>query len=210
MRKKPWANEMIASRTDCVITDPAALKGSWKQFSVNGEVHLEIGAGKGDYWIQMGNMYPETAWIALEKNYDCAAIALKKSLEQTGSNMKFIIGDAALAGEWFAEGELDVIHLNFSDPWPKKSHAKRRLTSVSFLKDYRTILKKDGKIIFKTDNSSLFEYSLLSFEEEGWKLTDVSVDFRRNEHPEDAITEYERNFMAVGQPIYRAVWQPER
>ncbi len=207
MRKKPWAKDMIASRTDCVISEPEKMAGNWGQFSSNGEVHLEIGAGKGDYWIKMAHQYPETAWIAVEKDINCAGIALKKSLDDTLSNMKFIVGDAGNIDEWFADGEIDVIHLNFSDPWPKKGHTKRRLTYGSFLNSYRRILKDDGKIIMKTDNSQLFEFSLISFEDNQWKLTDVSVDYRRNEHPEDAITEYESNFMELGQPIYRAIWQ---
>ena len=208
MRKKPWAKEMIASRTDCVVEQPESLRGRWNKYSQNGEVRVEIGSGKGDYWISMAHLYPECAWIAIEKSVDCAAIALKKSLDNTLDNMKLIINDAANIEQWFAENEIDVIHLNFSDPWPKKSHTKRRLTYGTFLEQYRRILKEDGKLIMKTDNASLFEFSLLSFEENGWKLAEVSVDWRRNEHPEDAITEYERNFMELAQPIYRAVWRP--
>ncbi len=207
MRKKPWANDMIQSRTDCVISNPEEMKGTWRQFAQNGEVHVEIGSGKGDYWINMSHMYPESAWIAIEKNTDCAAISLKKSLDCTLPCMKLIVKDAAMIDEWFAENEADVLHLNFSDPWPKKSHTKRRLTYGSFLDSYKKILKPSGKLIMKTDNKKLFEYSLVSFSQNGWYLEDASVDYRRDEHPEDAITEYERNFMELGQPIYRAVWK---
>lgn len=206
MRKKSWSNDMIKSRSDCVISNPDLLAGSWKQFSANGEIHLEIGCGKGDYWLQMAHMYPESCWIAIEKDKDCAAIALKKSLEQTSSNMKMIIADARDIASWFEEGEIDYIHLNFSDPWPKKRHTKRRLTHGDFISVYRRLLKPNGRIVMKTDNAKLFEYSLVTFVQNAWLLEEVSVDFRREEHPEDAITEYERHFMALGQPIYRAVW----
>lgn len=208
MRKKPWAEEMIARRSDCVIAAPERYRGTWSRFSRDGSVHLEIGAGKGDYWIAMAHQYPASAWIAVEKDRSCAAIALKKSLDDTTDNMKLIIGDAGALADWFAEAEVDVIHLNFSDPWPKKRQAKRRLTARTFLAVYRRILKPQGELILKTDNPGLFEFSLLSAQQDGWTLKEVSVDWRREEHPEDAVSEYERGFMAQGQPIYRAVWTP--
>ena len=124
--------------------------------------------------------------------------------------MKIINGDAAEIGNWFEDNEIDVIHLNFSDPWPKKRQTKRRLTYGTFLDSYRRILKDTGKVIMKTDNSQLFEYSLVSFDAADWQLLEVSVNWREKEHPEDTITEYEANFMALGQPIYRAVWRPVR
>lgn len=205
MRKKPWAKDMIESRKDCVINNPAENRGKWSSFS-DGKIVVEIGSGKGDYWIAMAHQYPQELWIAVEKNIDAAAIALKKSLDNTTDNMKMIIDDAADIEKWFAPGEIDRIHLNFSDPWPKKAHTKRRLTYGSFLKSYENVLKDDGCIVMKTDNAKLFEYSLVSFNLENWNIQDVSVDFRRDPHPEDAITEYESNFMALNQPIYRAVF----
>ena len=100
---------------------------------------------------------------------------------------------------------MDVIHLNFSDPWPKKYTHKRRLSNERFLQLYDRILKDSGQIIMKTDNQDLFESSILYFTEFGFKITEFSVDFRRKEHPEDAITEYEQRFMDIGQPIYRVI-----
>lgn len=207
MRKKPWANDMIAQRTDCVIYEPAAMAGKWAESSGLQTVVVEIGAGKGDYWIGMGNMHQDELWIAVEKDTSAAAVALKKSIDNTGSNMKFIVDDAAEISSWFNENEVDRIHLNFSDPWPKKAHSKRRLTYGSFLNDYSRILKDKGTIVMKTDNQKLFEFSLVSFADTKFRLTDVSVDFRREEHNEDTITEYENRFMSLNQPIYRAVWQ---
>ena len=207
MRKKKWAKPYIEERTDTVIQAPETCKGRWREILGTKEVRLEIGAGKGSYWIGMGEKYPDTGWIALEKSPDAAAIGLKKCLTP-GSNMKYIVGDAEGIDEWFAPGEVDVIHLNFSDPWPKKRQTKRRLTYGTFLDSYRKILKEDGLVIMKTDNAKLFEYSLVSFGDNGWHLEEVSVDYRREPHDEDAITEYEASFMALGQPIYRAIWKP--
>ena len=206
MRKKHWAKDMIAQRTDCVIYTPEEMRGNWKSLAPGEEIRVEIGSGKGDYWIKMSHQYPEILWIAIEKDESCVGITLKKALDCTEKNMKIINGDAASLYEWFGDNEVDVIHLNFSDPWPKKRQTKRRLTYGTFLDNYRNILKPDGKVIMKTDNAKLFEYSLVSFGENGWKLSEVSVDYRRDEHPEDAITEYEASFMELGQPIYRAVW----
>ncbi|MGN1398713.1 MAG: tRNA (guanosine(46)-N7)-methyltransferase TrmB [Erysipelotrichaceae bacterium] len=206
MRKKPWANDMIESRKDCVISEPANYQGKWKTL-YDGKLVVEIGSGKGDYWNQMAHKNPDELWLAVEKNKDAAAIALKKTVDDTTANMKMIISDAAAITEWFATQEIDRIHLNFSDPWPKKSHHKRRLTAESFLQSYKTVLKDDGSIVMKTDNKDLFEFSLVNFTNNGFLIDQVSVDFRRNQHDEDAITEYENNFMQLGQPIYRAVFK---
>jgi len=205
MRKKPWAKDMIENRQDCVISSPEEMAGHWRDFAYE-DIVVEIGAGKGDYWIGMAHMYPQELWIAVEKCVDAAGIALKKSLENTAKNMKFIVDDAANIATWFKEKEVSRIHLNFSDPWPKKHHTKRRLTYGTFLNDYQKILRDDGVIVMKTDNAKLFEYSLVSFNENKWLLKEVSVDFRRDVHDEDTITEYEHNFMEKGQPIYRAVF----
>lgn len=210
MRKKHWAKDMIAQRTDCVIASPEEMKGRWKLLAGDREIRVEIGSGKGDYWIGMSHLYPDYLWVAIEKDESCVGITLKKCLENTTDNMKIINGDAAEIGNWFEENEIDVIHLNFSDPWPKKRQTKRRLTYGTFLESYRRILKENGRIIMKTDNAQLFEYSLISFDEADWQLLEVSVNWREKEHPEDVITEYEANFMALGQPIYRAVWRPVR
>ncbi len=205
MRKKPWANDMIEQRVDCVIKDPKEMAGKWQTIAGD-KVIVEIGSGKGDYWIGMAHKYPNELWVAVEKCVDAAAIALKKSIDDTQENMKMIVNDAANISEWFNEKEVDRIHLNFSDPWPKKAHTKRRLTYGSFLQSYKKILKDDGVIVMKTDNVKLFEYSIPSFSQAGWVIKEMSVDFRREQHDEDVITEYERNFMDKGQPIYRAIF----
>ena len=158
--------------------------------------------------VQMAQKYPDIAWVGVEKNINVAALAVRKytQLEQQPDNMLYIQGDAEVIDTWFAQGEVDVIHLNFSDPWPKKRAHKKRLSNHAFIARYAHILKPDGEIQMKTDNSALFEYSLMEFQEEGWRLKEVSVDYRREEHAEDVITEYERRFLEKGQPIYRAVF----
>lgn len=205
MRRLKWAPEFLEN-SDVVVHEPETCKGKWNKILNRECLHIEIGTGKGDYWISMSEMYPDAGWIGIEKNESVAAMAVRKSGEKV-ENRCFIQGDAAIIDTWFAEKEVDVIHLNFSDPWPKKKASKRRLSHASFLEKYKMILKDDGEIQMKTDNSQLFEYSILQFQGNGFVLVDFSVDFRRNEHPEDAITEYEKKFMEKGNPIYRAVWK---
>lgn len=205
MRRLKWAPQFLKD-SEMVIQTPTEYKGKWKSKYKKEKLHIEIGTGKGDYWIGMSELYPETLWIGIEKNESVAALAVRKSGE-TSENRRFIYGDAQVIDEWFAPGEVDVIHLNFSDPWPKNRTKKRRLSHPSFLKKYETILKQDGEIIMKTDNSSLFEYSIIEFQNNGYYLCDFSVDFRRETHDEDVISEYERKFMEQNNPIYRAVWK---
>lgn len=204
MRRLKWAFDFLAN-SEIVIHDPKETKGRWKEILNSDIVHIEIGTGKGDYWIQMSQMYPQYGWIGIEKNESVAALAVRKSEELT-KNRRFIYGDAAEIDTWFDQGEIDVIHLNFSDPWPKNRTSKRRLSHASFLEKYKYILHENGQIQMKTDNSSLFEFSILQFQENGFTLKEFSVDFRREVHEEDAISEYESKFMEKGNPIYRAVW----
>ncbi|MEA5026252.1 MAG: tRNA (guanosine(46)-N7)-methyltransferase TrmB [Erysipelotrichaceae bacterium] len=205
MRNKPWVSAFLEQYSGSVLTDPLTLKGRWKAVLNCPILHVEIGSGKGDYWLLMAQNHPDEGWIGIEKEPNCAAIALKKAQNLALANIRFILDDAAGIDQWFSPQEVDVIHLNFSDPWPKKRNTKRRLTHTNFLKQYAVLLSADGKIIMKTDNQQLFEFSLLSLQPD-WLLEDISVDFRKIERP-DAITEYERKFMQENKPIYRAVWR---
>lgn len=191
---------------DVIVRNCETMAGKWHELLQKEELHVEIGSGKGDYWIKMSDLYPDAGWIGIEKNVNVAAIALKKVEDSEHLNRRFIVDDAQAIDTWFAENEIDVIHLNFSDPWPKKRASKHRLSHTSFLKRYEKILKKEGKLIMKTDNAKLFEFSVLEFQNNGWVMDEFSVDYRRDEHPEDVITEYETRFMNLNQPIYRAVW----
>ena len=206
MRKKSWAEPFLAEHEEVVIASPASMKGNWRSRLNKDNLHLEIGCGKGDYFTHMAAMYPESGWIGVEKNINVAAIAAKKLVDSNNVNQLLITMDAEKIDEWFDHGEVDVIHLNFSDPWPKAGYKKRRLSHRRFIEVYENLLSDKGQIIMKTDNRKLFEFSLLEFAQCNFILTDVSVDFRAEEHPEDVMTEYETKFVELNQPIYRAVW----
>lgn len=200
MRNKKWARPYL-KECNFVISNPQEYKGKWS----DKKIHVEIGSGKGDYIVNMALMYPDIMWIGIEKNENVAAIMAKHLVEANVNNVLLIIQDATDLILWFDKNEIDVIHLNFSDPWPKKRNTKRRLSNIRFLEKYSNCLNENGKIIMKTDNASLFEYSILEFCNNNWILEDISVDFRKNEHNEDAISEYESKFMKKGNPIYRCI-----
>ncbi|MEG0394338.1 tRNA (guanosine(46)-N7)-methyltransferase TrmB [Anaerorhabdus sp.] len=206
MRKKSWAEPFLNENDQFVIQEPQNNKGKWKKILNCETLHVEIGCGKGDYFIQMSSMDSSVGWIGVEKDRNVAAVAAKKAIETGNQNLLMITLDAEQIDQWFDEGEIDTIHLNFSDPWPKSGYKKRRLSHGNFLNKYKSLLKNEGQIIMKTDNQGLFEFSLVEFNQNNWVLQEVSVDFRRNEHPEDAISEYEAKFMSLGQPIYRAIF----
>lgn len=206
MRRLKWAEDYLKTSSSRVMK-PEEYRGKWKRLLNSSTLHVEIGTGKGSYSWQMARMDPNAGFAAIEKNESAAGMAARKYDENPLGNLRLIYGDASDLELWFAPKEVNVIHLNFSDPWPKRRNAKRRLSSPAFLKQYQNILADDGEIQMKTDNSSLFEYSVLEMLKAGFVLDEFSVDFRRDEHPEDAVTEYERKFMEAGQPIYRSVWK---
>lgn len=206
MRKKKWADPYLQEHSDFIFDHPEDYKGKWKELLHTSDLHVEIGMGKGGYLNQMASMYPESGWIGIEKDRSVAAVAARKVLEDENVNLenkRMIAGNAEHLLEWFEPGEVDTIHLNFSDPWPKKHYHKRRLSSDTFLDIYKIILSENGKIVMKTDNSLLFEDSVLYFLKNGFTFTEFYVDYRKNEHLEDAITEYESKFIEEGKTIYK-------
>lgn len=208
MRKKKWADPYLAEHSDFIFENPVDLKGKWKELLNVSNLHVEIGMGKGGYLNQMASMYPTEGWVGIEKDRSAAAVAARKAIEEADGNLenkRMISANAENLLSWFDEGEVDVIHLNFSDPWPKKHYHKRRLSSDKFLDMYKTLLSEDGKIIMKTDNTDLFEDSVIYFLQNGFTFTEFYVDYRRNEHPDDAITEYESKFIEEGKPIYKLI-----
>ena len=213
MRKKKWADGWLEAHSDYVFSDPKEYAGRWRDLLNAGILHVEIGTGKGDYINHMAAMYPEEGWVGIEKDRSAIAVAARKAVEDENDdlhNKRLIVNDAENLLSWFAPGEIDIIHLNFSDPWPKKHYHKRRLSSSRFLTMYRELLSQDGYIRMKTDNKDLFEASVLYFLENGFTLTEFSVDYRRKDHPEDAVTEYESRFLELGQPIYQLCAKPLR
>ena len=208
MRKKKHGAERIAACNEILIDQPTQITDPQTYFSVNRPIHLEIGCGKGDFAVGMSAANPDQNWIAMERVADVACLALEKAMRAKDSrpdNLRFLIGDARNASDWFLPHSVDCIYLNFSDPWPKKGYAKRRLTYQSFLEQYRNLLKEGGLLRLKTDNEGLFLFSLEQFELCGltveWKTNDLHASEKADGN---IMTEYERNFSEKGQPIYSA------
>ena len=211
LRNIPGAKDAI-EESIYVIQNPQENKGNWnKVFPQNQPVHLEVGMGKGRFLMDMAKLHPEINYIGIEM-YDSVllrAIQKKEALAEEGqelSNLKFMRMDARLLPEVFEKGEVSRIYLNFSDPWPKDRHAKRRLTSTRFLERYNNILTPEGRVMFKTDNKDLFDFSLEQVEEAGWILENHTYDLHHSEYNEgNVMTEYEEKFSAKGNPICRLV-----
>ncbi|MGL4337794.1 MAG: tRNA (guanosine(46)-N7)-methyltransferase TrmB [Turicibacter sp.] len=206
LRKVKGAAETIAAHSHIVIDNPKDLKGNWQScFEKAQPLYIEVGMGKGQFVIGMAQKNPELNFIGIEKFDSVMVRALEKVLEEEPlPNLKLLKIDAEDLTEIFEAGEVTGVYLNFSDPWPKPRHAKRRLTHENFLKRYETIMPEGGAICFKTDNRLLFEYSLVSLCEYGMILKDVALDLHKREELEwNVMTEYEQKFSSKGQPIYR-------
>lgn len=212
LRNIPGAKDAIV-QSSFVIQNPQMHKGEWgKVFSVAQPLHIEVGMGKGRFLMDMARLHPDINYVGIEM-YDSVllrAIQKMEELEEEGcglSNLLFMRVDARLLPEIFAQGEVDRIYLNFSDPWPKARHAKRRLTSREFLERYDQILKQDGRVEFKTDNRELFEFSLEEVKETKWRLLAHTFDLHHNEEmvQGNVMTEYEEKFSSMGNPICKMV-----
>ena len=151
----------------------------------------------------MARRNPNINFIAIDVIADVILMGLEHTKDEEFENLRFIIADAANLSDYFAEGEIDRIYLNFSDPWKKKKQAKRRLTHKNFLDSYNKVLKKGGYIWFKTDNRALFEFSLNSFCDNNFKLSNISLDLHNSDFEGNVMTEYEEKFSQQGMPIYR-------
>ena len=187
------------------INEPLNYKGKWNQlFNNSNPIHIEIGCGKGQFISTLAKLNPNINYIAIEK-YDSVLLrCLEKVIDSDLNNLKLITFDASDLRELFSDKEISRIYLNFSDPWPKSHHAKRRLTSSIFLNIYKYILKEDGEIFFKTDNRKLFEFSLESFNENNYKLSNISLDLHNDleKYKDNITTEFEDKWSKLG-PIYR-------
>ncbi len=210
VRKKKHGQERIEACSELLIKDISTLtEGFETAFSVNRPTHLEIGCGKGDFAVGMAKKYPDINFIAMEKVADVCCVALEKAVAtkeaREEDNLRFVIGDAKTLDEAFPENSLDCIYLNFSDPWPKAGHKKRRLTHSNFLGIYAKLLKDDGILRFKTDNEGLFDFSLEEFESFGCEILWQTRDLHNSEkNADNVMTEYERNFSAKGFSICSA------
>lgn len=206
IRNKEWHKTIFEDAKEKLVIDPKVNKGKWHSV-LNCEVlHVEIGAGKGDYWIKMSQLYPEHGFVAIERDKKVAAIALKKQLDTDIPHSLFITEDAIKLDEWFDQGEIDILHLNFSDPWPKKSHNKRRLTTSEFVNTYHRLLSDHGELQIKSDNRDFFEFSVVHLSNNGFNCCEISLDYRAINREDDVITEYEQRFIDLNQPIFRSCW----
>ena len=209
-RNKPWADDFLKEHQELIIQNPEDHKGNWQSlFPEKQPLHLEIGTGKGQFVIEMAKRHPDKNFIGLEVAKSIIVTAGKKVLEEKLDNLLLVLADANHLTDYFAANEIATLYLNFSDPWPKNRHEKRRLTYSRFLEQYEVVLDPEGEIIFKTDNRGLFEYSLCSFSAYGMLLKEVNLDLHAIDDPENVMTEYEEKFSAKGHPIYRcrAVFQ---
>lgn len=204
LRNKSWAKPLIAAHPDMISIAPKGMQGKWQEkFAENQPLQLEVGSGKGRFIIGMAKAHPNQNFIAMELQEVAIAYILRKQAELKLPNLHLILGDGADLSEYFAPEEVAGLFLNFSDPWPKSRHEKRRLTYKSFLAQYQSIMKKDAPLQFKTDNQGLFEYSLVSMNNYGMVYDLVSLDLHKDTRVEGNIeTEYEQKFSAKGGRIY--------
>lgn len=206
VRHKPWADDYIKEHSNIVVSNPSENKGNWSDiFKNEAPIHLEIGSGKGQFVAGMAQQFPDINFVGVEVVKSVIVTTIDKVRESERENIRLLNENAEDLDEIFASGEISAIYLNFSDPWPKNRHEKRRLTYKSFLEKYKKILKDDGKIILKTDNRGLFEYSLASFSQFGLIIEEVSLDLHALDDPTNVQTEYEEKFSKKGQPIYRCI-----
>lgn len=201
--------DQILSSSPFFIADGSSYKGKWHQlFGNDRPIYLEIGMGKGKFLIENAIRYPEINFVGIERYDSVLARALEKVPEDL-KNIKIVRLNAEYIEKLF-DHEISLIYLNFSDPWPKKKHHRRRLTSLEFLSKYDTIFQTDAVIVQKTDNADLFAYSLCCLSQYGYVLEDVSLDYQPTVEDENIETEYEERFRKLHLPIYRLIAKKKR
>lgn len=210
LRRKPWIDEAIHEFDDFVFPKdkPAseAQKGHWAEiFGRQAPLYVELGTGKGSFISQLAAREPEHNFIGIEQQQGVIYHAALKTRAAELTNVKLLCFDITHLEEIFEPGEITGFYINFCDPWPKARHAKRRLTYRAFLERYRALLAPGGKLIFKTDNRPLFDFSLEEFAAVGLKVEDVSFDLHAENRPDNIVTEYEKKFSGYGEKINRCV-----
>ena len=203
MRQRNVKNkEEIITSSKYFVNNPENYIGKWNTyFQNNNPIYIEIGMGKGQFIIENAKRYPNINFIGIEKYDSILALALKK-IDMELPNLVMIRIDAFNIDSIFKE-EIDTIYLNFSDPWPKKRHAKRRLTSPEFLKKYDLIFKNNNHIVMKTDNKDLFSYSIKTLNNHGYYINNITFDLEKEEDSLNIMTEYEEKFTKLNNPIYK-------
>lgn len=209
LRNIPGADEVIKN-SKYVIQNPMEQKGKWSGlFLNNNPIRIEIGMGKGKFITNMAQLNPDVNYIGIELYTSVLLRAVQKldDSENMQSNLRFLCVDAKEINNIFDEGEIDRIYLNFSDPWPKDRHAKRRLPSRQFLERYIKCLKPEGRIEFKTDNRELFDFAVEEAKDTGWKFDALTYDLHHDEAlvKNNVMTEYEEKFSSIGNPIHKYI-----
>ena len=201
-------SEEVIQNSPYVIQKVQEYKGKWSQvFGNHNPIHIEIGMGKGNFITTLAKNNPEINYIGIEKYTSVLLRAVQKIEVDPVANLRFICIDAKILGEVFAEEEISKIYLNFSDPWPKDRHAKRRLPSKEFLTLYGTILKQSGDLEFKTDNRGLFDFAVEEAPLAGWNIHQITYDLHQDEkmNQGNIMTEYEEKFSSKGNPICKYI-----
>ncbi len=209
LRNIKGSRETIAASPYAVCEEAlAAYKGRWRTRFGGRRLFVEIGMGKGRFIMELARRNPQDLFIGIEKYSSVLLRAIQKQETEQLPNLILVRMDAEKIADAFAEGEIDGIYLNFSDPWPKDRHAHRRLTSGRFLERYRPLLGRDAVIEFKTDNAALFQFSLEQIAESGWKLLYSTEDLHRDARlmEQNIMTEYEEKFSSLGHPIYKCAF----
>jgi tRNA (guanine-N7-)-methyltransferase len=204
LRNKPWAKDKIEQYPQYAVSNPEQYRGKWQEVFGNSQpIHIEVGTGKGQFITEMAKAHPDINYFGIELYDSVIVSALDRLIEADVPNLKLLNVNAADLGKYFAKNDIDRVYLNFSDPWPKTRHEKRRLTYKDFLKLYEDIMVDGGEIHFKTDNQGLFEYSLMSFSQYGLLLKFISLDLHKSDFEGNIMTEYEQKFSEKGNRIYR-------
>lgn len=210
LRNITGSREVIGS-SEYVIHNETEMAGKWAEvFGNENPIHIEIGMGKGRFLMDLAGLHPDINYVGIEKYSSVLLRAIQKMEENPLPNVKFIRMEAENILQVFGKGEVSKIYLNFSDPWPKDRHAKRRLPSREFLERYRVILQKDGNLEFKTDNTALFDFAVNEVEPAGWNIDQITYDLHHD--PEmiigNIMTEYEEKFSSIGNPIHKYIIRP--
>jgi tRNA (guanine-N7-)-methyltransferase len=204
LRNKPWAEDEIRAHPRLVVPQPQEWKGRWHSFFKNDQpIHIEVGTGKGRFVSEMAKAHPELNYIGVELQTSVILGALEKAVQANVPNLCLFNQNVDDLLDFFEPGELRRVYINFTDPWPKNRHEKRRLTYRSFLEKYHQLVGGGGEIHLKTDNEELFEYSLNSFSDYSCRLKQITFNLHKSDFQGNIMTEYEEKFSSKGMKIYR-------
>lgn len=205
LRRRPWIATAIQDYSDFIVNlNGSLVKPDWEAlFGRKASLYVELGTGKGQFITELARQNPDRNYIGVEAQHDIIFYAARKAQEKELKNVKLLLMDANQLTEMFQVNSVTGLFINFCDPWPKKRHAKRRLTFHGFFDNYRQVLEKNGLLSFKTDNRDLFEFSLNEFVNANVKLQNISLNLHESNMIGNVMTEYETKFSSMGQPIYR-------